>query len=102
MSDSDRFVVKPPTVKQTGDPRKDATWSLLPASPGVCSQCARDHHPDQPHDAQSLRYHYAFYAEHGRWPNWGDALAHCTEGVQQAWRDALREKGVAEEKLWPT
>lgn len=85
----------PPTVKQAGDPRgKQATWILLPAPPGVCSQCARDHDPDQPHDQQRLHWQYAFYAEHDRWPTWNDAMAHCTPEVQSAWRAALRRRGI--------
>lgn len=84
----------PSTIKQLGDPRKDAGFTLLPAPPGVCSQCARDHEPDEPHDAQSLHYQYAFYAEHDRWPTWDDALAHCSEDVQAAWRQALAERGI--------
>lgn len=82
-------TVFPPTVKQAGDPRKDATWTLLPARPGVCSQCAVDHEPEEPHNRDSLHYQYTFYAEHDRWPTWDDAMAHCTSEVQQMWRDAL-------------
>jgi hypothetical protein len=88
------WVILPPTVKQFGDPRKDATWQLLPAEPGVCWQCARDHEPELPHDAQSLHYKYTFYAEHDRWPTWEDAMAHCAADVQEAWCNALREHGV--------
>jgi len=85
----------PPTIKQAGDPRgQDATWALMPPPPDVCSQCARDHEPDMPHNQQSLHYQYAFYAEHDRWPTWDDAMAHCTPEVQALWRKALREHGV--------
>ena len=84
----------PPTIKAAGDPRKDATWTLLPPPFGVCSQCGRDHHPDEPHDAQSILYQYSFYAEHERWPSWADAMAHCDEALQELWRDALRKRGA--------
>jgi hypothetical protein len=86
--------IRPPTVKQLGDPRKDATWTLLPPAPGVCQQCARDHEPGMPHDAQSLYYQYHFHAEHDRWPTWADALAHCTPEVREEWTRALRNHGV--------
>jgi hypothetical protein len=87
--------IMPPTVKQLGDPReRKATWTLLPTAPGVCSQCGVDHEPEQPHDAASLRYQYAFYAEHDRWPTWADALAHCAPDVRAAWAERLREHGI--------
>jgi hypothetical protein len=95
MSDEPQVVEFPPTVKQAGDPRgKQATWTLMPAPPGVCSQCARDHEPELPHDQQSLHWQYTFYAEHDRWPTWADAMAHCDEETQRLWTAALREHGV--------
>lgn len=97
-----RVTHRPPTVKQMGDPRKDATWTLLPQPPGVCSQCGRDHAPAEPHDQQTLAYQYAFYAEHERWPTWGDAMAHCSPDVQALWREGLRARGVTEEELQPS
>ena len=100
-SDEPRHVEHPPTVKQMGDPRKQATWTLLPQPPGVCSQCGRDHEPAQPHDL-TLAYQYSFYAEHDRWPTWGDALAHCAPEVQAAWKAGLRERGVPEDQLLPS
>lgn len=91
-----RDVVLPATVKALGDPRKDATWTLLPVdtSGGACSQCARPHEPDMPHDRESLAYQYSFYAEHDRWPTWLDAMAHCTQHVQATWVKALLTHGV--------
>lgn len=87
--------IVPPTVKQARDPRKDATWTLMPpADPTACSQCGRDHDPGWPHDAQSLHYQYAFYSEHDRWPTWEDAMSHCSESMQAQWREALAEHGV--------
>lgn len=99
MTDEQRpcIVELPPTVKAAGDPRpKDATWTLMPidTSHGECSQCGRLHEPDQPHDAQSLAYQYAFYAEHDRWPTWADALAHCDPEIQNLWKQELRAHGV--------
>jgi hypothetical protein len=71
---------------------------LLPPDPGACQVCGRypAHPPDDPHNAQSLYYQYAFYAEHSRWPTWRDAIAHCPQPIKDAWERELRKKGV-----WP-
>lgn len=87
----------PPTVRAAGDPRsKDATWTLMPidTSDGKCSQCAVNHEPGEPHNAQSLAYQYSFYAEHDRWPTWRDAMAHCASDMQAAWASELAKHGV--------
>ena len=62
--------------------------------PGTCPECAVMHEPEMPHNLQSLAYQYKFYDEHGRFPTWKDAMAHCTEEMQQAWIDALAKRGV--------
>ncbi len=69
-------------------------FALLKPRPGVCEACAVDHPPDQPHNQQSLYYQYWFYGQHGRWPKWEDALAHCTDEVYAFWREALADQGV--------
>lgn len=87
----------PPTIAAAGDPRdKPATWTLMPVntSNGECSQCGVLHHPDEPHNLQSLYYQYAFRAEHDRWPTWVDAMEHCTPETRSLWTEALRERGV--------
>ena len=95
MSDELDVTVFPPSVKAAGDPRGlQATWTLLPPPPDVCSQCARDHEPQEAHDQASLHYQYAFYAEHGRWPSWEDAMAHCDAELKTRWRQALRARGI--------
>src|SRR3954469_20279531 len=82
-------------VRRLGDPRStQPAWTLLPAPEGTCSQCARDHDPAQPHDQQALYYQYAFYAEHGRWPTWEDAMAHCDDDTYEFWREQLSMHGV--------
>ncbi len=78
-----------------------APFQLLPSQSGVCPECAVDHAECEPHNQQSLAYRYHFYNEHGRWPNWGDAIAHCSDEVQGVWRSALIEKGVSEIELIP-
>ena len=70
-----------------------SVFKLLPP-PDVCQECAVDHDKRSPHNKQSLYYQYSFYAEHGRWPTWEDAMAHCDEEVKEAWIEALAEQGV--------
>lgn len=62
--------------------------------PGTCPICAVNHHPEQPHNRDSLAYQYKFYDEHGRWPTWEDAMAHCSEDVKTYWKSALEARGV--------
>jgi hypothetical protein len=74
-------------------------FQIMPPPAGACTVCGRSpaHRPDEPHDAQSLYYQYAFFAEHGRWPTWRDALAHCPDDIKSLWEQALRERGA-----WPS
>ncbi len=69
-------------------------FAMLPAAPDKCKECATAHKPDQAHNAQSIFYQYHFYNEHGRWPNWKDAIAHCAPEVQEQWKKLLTEAGV--------
>lgn len=62
--------------------------------PGTCPECAAEHEPEDPHNQQSLTYQYKFYAEHGRWPTWADAMAHCPEDVKAFWIEELAKFGV--------
>lgn len=74
---------------------KMVNFQLAPPREGSCPVCARyPAHPEEfPHDADSMYYQYAFYGEHGRWPTWKDAMAHCTPEMQKLWEDALKAKG---------
>ena len=63
---------------------------VLPPRTGLCSVCAGDHKPEDPHNAQSIYWGVIFNAEHGRAPTWADAVAHCDEAVQAAWKKELR------------
>ena len=64
------------------------------APAGTCPECGRDHELEMPHDNQSLVYQYRFYDEHGRWPTWNDAMAHCSEPVRSAWASELAKLGI--------
>lgn len=67
---------------------------LLPPTSGTCPECAVDHHPEEPHNRDSLTYQYRFYDANGRWPMWDDAMAHCDERTRELWREELRARGI--------
>lgn len=69
-------------------------WKLMPAPADTCPQCAIKHEADQPHNQQSMAYQYRFFNEHGRWPTWTDAMAHCPEDVKAFWSKTLTELGA--------
>lgn len=73
--------------------------TLMPTKDGTCPECGVDHESGQPHNRDSLVYQMRFHATHGRWPEWRDAMRHCSPEVQAAWREQLikvmREKGLA-------
>lgn len=77
-------------------------WTLLKTPSGTCPECAVTHAEGAPHNAQSLAYQYDFFGKNGRWPTWGDALAHCSPEVQAAWKEGLLAKGVRPEQLEPS
>jgi hypothetical protein len=70
-----------------------------PMKPGQCAECAVEHAAELPHNVQSLFYQYSFMEQHGRWPTWKDAMAHCTPEMQAHWRRELRANGVKEDQL---
>lgn len=69
-------------------------FTLLPAGPGKCPQCAIAHEPEQAHNAQSLFYQYHFYARRGRWPTWKDAVEHCPPHIREHWEKELKQAGA--------
>jgi hypothetical protein len=40
-----------------------------------------------------MYYQYRFYGIRGRWPTWADAIAHCSEQMQEDWKHALTQAG---------
>lgn len=66
----------------------------LPASSTKCQACATEHDAAHPHNAQSLYYQYWFYEQHQRWPNWNDAMAHCSDEMKKFWTESLIAAGV--------
>lgn len=58
---------------------------LLPPHPSKCQACAWEHLETEPHNAQTLYYHFWFEAKYNRPPTWADAMEHCSEEVQQKW-----------------
>lgn len=69
--------------------------TLLPPRPDACQECAAFHDPSGPHDQNSLFYQIKFQMAHGRQPTWADALAHCDEATQAAWKVELAKLGVS-------
>ncbi len=69
-------------------------WTLMPCAPDVCQECAKDHDPSWPHNQQSMYYQYKFYGQHGRFPTWADAMAHCSDELKQFWIQELKKHGI--------
>lgn len=76
-------------------------WKLTPPMRGMCPECATAHKADEPHNRDSLYYQTRFYHAHGRFPTWGDAMAHCNENAKQKCRAALLARGVRPDELEP-
>jgi protein-disulfide isomerase len=93
MPKNNKLITK--VIGITNDPKEG--MRLLPAKKGTCPECAVAHDPTQPHNQQSIYYQYHFYADHQRFPNWGDAMAHCSKEVQEVWKQELLKAGVKEE-----
>jgi len=66
---------------------------VLPRT-GLCEVCGNPHPRDTPHHKDSAFYRAKFFEEKGRYPDWNDALAHCTEQVRESWRMRLSEYGI--------
>jgi hypothetical protein len=60
------------------------SFTLLPPAPHLYQECAVEHEPWAPHNAQSLYYQTQFNLRHGRRATWADAMAHCSEPVDIA------------------
>jgi hypothetical protein len=74
--------------------QKTTDFMIMPAPAGTCPECAHDHPPELPHNQQRLHYQYTFYAQHGRWPTWADAIAHCSADMQTIWKEELIARGA--------
>ena len=78
--------------------REDEAHILLsPPLAGLCPECATEHDPAEPHDMDSLYYRHKFRRRHGRFPTWGDAMAHCTDDVRARWTAELEARGMTVE-----
>lgn len=67
---------------------------LLSCAKDKCQECAGDHDPAEPHNAESLYYQYKFYAQNQRFPGWKDAMSHCAAGVKKIWTEELKKLGA--------
>lgn len=79
------------TGKET---HESAAWKVMPPPADHCQICAVKHHPDLPHNAQSLYYQTVFNGMVGRPPTWADAVAHCCEDIRRGWEAELRRRGA--------
>jgi len=70
------------------------SFKLLPARPGACAICARDHSEYLPHDATSIFYMVRFRMKWKRDPTWADACAHLTDDERAEWKVAMKLQGV--------
>lgn len=61
---------------------------------GTCPVCAIEHPEEYPHNPCSLYYRMKFRQEHGRFPTWDDAMAHCPEPVCQKFIAYMRSRGI--------
>lgn len=61
---------------------------------GCCQECAVQHEPQMPHNKDSMYYQYHFYDEHGRFPTWEDAMAHCPVEIRTYFIEELKKRGV--------
>jgi hypothetical protein len=72
---------------------------LLGCAAHLCQECGGNHRPEEPHNKDSLRYQYAFYQKHDRWPTWWDAMEHCTPELREQWVEELKKHGVDQAQL---
>lgn len=67
---------------------------IFPPAPGKCPICAADHPAEFPHNKDSLYYQMRFWQEHGRFPTWKDAAAHCSDEMKRAFMRGYAERGI--------
>lgn len=67
---------------------------IEPPGAGKCPICACCHPENAPHNRESLYYQMRFRQEHGRFPTWKDAAAHCTDEMRAVFKEQMRQSGV--------
>lgn len=60
----------------------------------VCHDCGVVHDPEWMHDITSSSYRLRYIKDHGRPPNYIDAMAHCNEEVRDCLIFKLEEFGI--------
>ena len=78
---------------------KHGGLQLMPPKKDVCQECATKHKPDEPHNQESLYYQMQFRMDHGRFPTWDDAMAHCDEKTKDIWREEREKAGAMPTKV---
>lgn len=64
---------------------------IVPPRQGACPICAVKHDKGSPHEPRSAYYRSRFRAKHHRYPDWEDAMAHCSEETKATLRKNLSE-----------
>jgi len=73
--------------------------TMLPPPAGCCQECGVEHDPPAPHNRDSIFYQMNFRRQHGRWPTWADAIAHCDDRIKADLKDLLEKEGVWSEPV---
>lgn len=68
---------------------------ILPPREGRCPVCAATHAPELPHNKDSLYYQMRFRQQHGRFPTWKDATAHCSPEAKRFFADEYAKRGIS-------
>ncbi len=68
---------------------------ILPPGEGRCPVCAAAHAPELPHNKDSLYYQMRFRQQHGRFPTWKDAAAHCSPEVERILEKELAKRRIS-------
>jgi len=76
---------------------------LLPPAKDCCQTCGSKHSRAEPHNAHSMYYQTAFNMQHGRAPDWRDALVDVDPDMRAKWVTALNDAGIDVEagQLYP-
>ena len=73
---------------------REGRLSITPPKEGACPLCGELHGRGEPHNRNSLLYQHRFRQNHGRYPTWEDAMAHCSLTVKKRFCERLKRHGV--------
>lgn len=73
---------------------REGRLTIPPPKEGACPLCGELHGRGEPHNKNSLLYQHRFRRNHGRYPTWEDAMAHCSLTVKKRFCERLKRHGV--------